>query len=907
MPINDDYSADDSNPGQLAPGMTVTGQIQFSGDSDRFHFTASAGNIYHFSLDADGANGPYNSSMLITDHFGKNVNMPALNVVDGKLVGSFMPTVTGTYSLNVGYIYLTENYSLTETVEADDFGGTRATASPLDIGATQSGVIQVPDDVDVFKVTFVAGTTYQLDVTSTSGGPYNHMQLELDGPDGKPIDTSAYYGRTSYSYTPAVTGIYTLAVSNNAQTPSTYTVSAALAPDDVGATAATAARLELGVQQSATLDPGGGDRDWFAVPLEAGKTYWINEQGVYDANQPSATGAANIRVLNAQGTALTTFSTPYLAGNNTFSFKAPATGTYYLDVGGQGAASGPYQIKTQLGVADDFGNDNTHATVLVPDAAVAGALEVPTDKDVFKLSVVAGNTYGLNLLSTSSDAGWSNDVALTAVDANGAAVALRTNVNYPTTTGLQLFTATTTGDVYVTVYSVNTMDTRSGGYELSAISYGLDDYPASNQTTAVLAPGGQLQGKINFRDDHDYVKVHLEAGRSYAFDLEGTLGGGGTLDTSSYGSGINLIDGYGSTIASSRAAYGDEGRLNFVARTTGDYYLDIHGDGKQTGTYTAAMVMTSGDLRGPQLASSTVADGATGVAMHPHFVLTFDEIIAKGDISGIQLQDAAGNIVKNPGLSQVAGAAGHQLTLEPYINFQPGASYTLTIPAASVLDLAGNQAAPVTLHFTTAPAAASGSAGNDVLLGSGTGLKLDAGAGHDTVYYSQPESNYQFQRNADGTLSVQLKGAATGDLLTGVERLAFSDGALSFDSSGQDAQVYRLYLAAFHRYPDPQGLGYWMSTMDHGVSLHDVASSYIQSAEFSSLYGANPSDMQFINLLYSNVLHRAPDADGSAYWQAALQHGGSRADLLINFSESTENQAAVIGSIKNGFLFTPFG
>jgi hypothetical protein len=36
------------------------------------------------------------------------------------------------------------------------------------------------------------------------------------------------------------------------------------------------------------------------------------------------------------------------------------------------------------------------------------------------------------------------------------------------------------------------------------------------------------------------------------------------------------------------------------------------------------------------------------------------------------------------------------------------------------------------------------------------------------------------------------------------------------------------------------------------------------------------------------------------------QHGDARADMLTAFSESAENQAQVIGSISNGFVYTPF-
>jgi hypothetical protein len=138
--------------------------------------------------------------------------------------------------------------------------------------------------------------------------------------------------------------------------------------------------------------------------------------------------------------------------------------------------------------------------------------------------------------------------------------------------------------------------------------------------------------------------------------------------------------------------------------------------------------------------------------------------------------------------------------------------------------------------------------------------------------------------------------------------IGFSDSAVALDISGVGGQAYRLYQAAFDRQPDKTGLGYWIKALDGGVTLEQVAAGFAGSKEFADLYGANPSDTQFTDLLYQNVLHRAPDAGGYAYWLAALgeQHL-ARTGMLVFFSESAENQAQVIGSIGNGIDFIPWG
>jgi hypothetical protein len=68
-----------------------------------------------------------------------------------------------------------------------------------------------------------------------------------------------------------------------------------------------------------------------------------------------------------------------------------------------------------------------------------------------------------------------------------------------------------------------------------------------------------------------------------------------------------------------------------------------------------------------------------------------------------------------------------------------------------------------------------------------------------------------------------------------------------------------------------------------------LANGFLASPEFQATYG-NTSDAQFVTRLYENTLGREPSAGEVAYHVDAL-HSISRAQLLVNFSESPENQA----------------
>jgi hypothetical protein len=196
--------------------------------------------------------------------------------------------------------------------------------------------------------------------------------------------------------------------------------------------------------------------------------------------------------------------------------------------------------------------------------------------------------------------------------------------------------------------------------------------------------------------------------------------------------------------------------------------------------------------------------------------------------------------------------------------------------------------------------------GNDRAFVSGQDFSVAGGQGFDRV-------QLDFGRNVlrdtyvEGS-NVFLAGSdnAYDMYLTEVERIHFTDSTLAFDIGGLAGQAYRLYQAAFDRAPDLQGLGYWIRELDAGLGdLAWMANNFIISNEFRDTYGSpsTVSNSAFLNLIYDNVLNRAPDAAGFAYWMAELERGFGRERVLASFSESLENQANVIGNIQEGIWY----
>ncbi len=168
-------------------------------------------------------------------------------------------------------------------------------------------------------------------------------------------------------------------------------------------------------------------------------------------------------------------------------------------------------------------------------------------------------------------------------------------------------------------------------------------------------------------------------------------------------------------------------------------------------------------------------------------------------------------------------------------------------------------------------------------------------------------ADFSVVRSAGGIVITPKAGGAARTVSLSVVTIVFDDLTVATDKSGVAAQAFRLYQAAFDRAPDAGGLGFHISVMEGaGVSLTQVAQGFVDSAEFKSRYGALGNGA-FLTQLYQNILHRAPDPAGLAYWQGLLDSSAiSRGEALVGFADSPENKALVAPAIENGIAYAPF-
>jgi alpha-tubulin suppressor-like RCC1 family protein len=116
-----------------------------------------------------------------------------------------------------------------------------------------------------------------------------------------------------------------------------------------------------------------------------------------------------------------------------------------------------------------------------------------------------------------------------------------------------------------------------------------------------------------------------------------------------------------------------------------------------------------------------------------------------------------------------------------------------------------------------------------------------------------------------------------------------ADLRLSDDHVKSVDPVTRLYRAFLLRIPDKGGLVFWIGRRRSGSwSLTRIADSFATSNEFKTRYG-KLSNLDFVKLIYDNVLERPYDSGGLNFWTRQLdQKRKTRGAVMANFSESNE-------------------
>jgi len=116
----------------------------------------------------------------------------------------------------------------------------------------------------------------------------------------------------------------------------------------------------------------------------------------------------------------------------------------------------------------------------------------------------------------------------------------------------------------------------------------------------------------------------------------------------------------------------------------------------------------------------------------------------------------------------------------------------------------------------------------------------------------------------------------------------------------QRLQVQQSYTSYLHRPADPAGQSYWGSLLGSGgLTILEMRRGILTSPEYLQ---AHASDNDFVEGLYQDVLGRASDTMGKAYWMSLLQAGVSRADVAAGVLTSHEAYKRGVDSFYQDYL-----
>jgi phosphatidylinositol-3-phosphatase len=140
---------------------------------------------------------------------------------------------------------------------------------------------------------------------------------------------------------------------------------------------------------------------------------------------------------------------------------------------------------------------------------------------------------------------------------------------------------------------------------------------------------------------------------------------------------------------------------------------------------------------------------------------------------------------------------------------------------------------------------------------------------------------------------------------------AVSSVALQFDHSPEYYANFVIkpdYLSLLGRPADADGLQFWTTQMQNGLTDQQLEAGFIASDEFYATAGKqNPNlspDAAWVNAVYQLLLGRAPDQTGSSYWNgqlASLEASGqtavqARTQVAVRIAESQENNSDLINA-----------
>ena len=146
-----------------------------------------------------------------------------------------------------------------------------------------------------------------------------------------------------------------------------------------------------------------------------------------------------------------------------------------------------------------------------------------------------------------------------------------------------------------------------------------------------------------------------------------------------------------------------------------------------------------------------------------------------------------------------------------------------------------------------------GGDGNDTFSGNGGGDVIQGGGGIDLVTYIEPFEGFVISKSSE---QISVSSGAYTDVLSGIERLQFSDTHIALDLDGHAGETIKLLdsLLGGDMAVDKTYLGIGLSLLDGGMDYKDLMELGLEV-----VLGPNPTGTSVVRIMYENLVGLEPE------------------------------------------------